>query len=140
MTDVVIVGKVTRLVPKQFKFVLDVVRTEKIDDMEIFFVTREEALRFDKAWHVADDVDYSSRARNYELEGNLRNWYNQGEKANFVINSWCPYNGAWCAWTRYMPLEEAKKLAEDPEVDESARQYIKAQRLGGLLQHQQERT
>jgi len=121
-----VIATIVRMVPETVKEQIAVADSVTVNDVVVHFVTREEALRL--YCLMANDGKDHSRIRNYELESYLREWTGLGESKTFVINEWCPFNGAWCAWTRYMPLDEVRRLLVDSEVHPSAKDYLKRER------------
>lgn len=130
-------AKITRRVPETIKVPINLAGEAEVDGIKVYFVTRAEGIRL---WSIManDGLDHS-KLRNYEIESVLREWVgfpvveDDGEgdktKQTFCVNEWCPFNGAWCAWTRFMPMDEVKKTLEDPEVHPSAKNYVKRERL-----------
>ena len=99
-----------------------------VEGVKVHYITRKEAIR---VYNVMQPTDPEpERIRNYEFESILRSWTGLGESdETFVINEWCPFNGVWCAWTRYMPIEEVHRIIADPDFDPSARDYVKRTRI-----------
>jgi len=125
-----LVAKIARLVEEKVEVPFEVVGEFKdADGGTIFYVTRAEALRLlGEEGFFRDPA--TRRIRNYELESRLRSWASMPDEGRdgFVITEWCPFNGAWCAWTKYMPPSEVRKLLEDPEVASEAKAYLRRER------------
>lgn len=85
-------------------------------------ITRAEAL---KAVGLRDDQRITWR--NYELEERLKAVIN----VNVVINEWCPFNGFWCAWADFAPVDVLEDRAQEMHgwKNYEAAQYLRSKIL-----------